>query len=539
MFLSIFVLPIVYLCLCICAEQCPSSKYCRCSKDLTSVTCAHRHLTDQLLNTLQSQLPSSTVVLNLSSNSLTSINVLSNLNNLQTLDVSSNRIRTLPSNLFGKLPQLVSLHLQHNLLKMVPKSFNEISNINLDLSNNPLSCQCSMKWMVKWFETIELLKPIHCQRHDRLTDDDFCARRHDSLQIYPSQSQIVYENDSFHLNCSSTDKHFWTLNGQFYSNESTLFISTLNANHTGLWTCHTADRNRSISLHVFQVRAHHFCPSIQMDTSKGHFYWTRTLTGHTLELTCPFESAAWLNGTVEHAKAFYTCSSNRQWIDLDLSRCAFRSNISREFDRLLSNNESNLLSKLVTYISKVDLEQFQFDDIIFLIDLIDEEQEKYRTFQRTVDEISMFIYRLTDYILQIERRFVHHVQYQSALTRLRSIVEQLLDQANRSWLYVGKQLTAMTLELPLPPTICFIPNRPLLTIICGIVNRQYKRHEVRSTCIVDSLRDSCYLSSHDWPLYSSFCRRIRLVINRRLSTVSLSTVNRHCSRSMATTIAIP
>jgi hypothetical protein len=91
----------------------------------------------------------------------------------------------------------------------------------------------------------------------------------------------------------------------------------------------------------------------------------------------------------------------------------------------------------------------------------------------------MLIYRLTDFILQINQDdfFLIH-QYQLALNRLRFILERLINLTNYSWVYVGKQLTAMTLESPLPPTICFIPNRPLLTIICGIANRQYKRHEV-------------------------------------------------------------
>ena len=453
-------------------EQCPSSTYCICSSDLTRITCTNHQLTDEFL--LNTQFPQSTIVLNLSSNALRSINSLSNLNNLQTLDLSRNKIQSLPSNLFSKFPQLLALHLSNNSLKTIPKAFNEISNIHLDISNNPLNCTCQLKWLIKWFETINLLKKINCQK-----ETDFsCFNKKNFLFITPEQSQIVYENDPFILNCSSNTKLFWTFNQQFYSSNSTIFIPHLQLNHSGLWTCHSLNLNRSISLHVLNIQTNHFCQSIQMDTSKGHFYWPRTLTGQTIQMKCPFGLAAWSINLDQHAKASYTCSANRQWIDLDLSPCAFRTNISRQFDHFLSENQTNLLGKLVTYLSKIDLNQLKFDDIIFLIDLIDEEQEKYISSKQNLEEIAMLIYRLADFILQMNQEIIVIHEYQVALNRLKFILERLLNRTNYSWVYVGKELTAMTLESPLPPTVCFIPNRPLLSIICGIVNRQYKRSEV-------------------------------------------------------------
>lgn len=480
MMLSIYLIGISFLIQTILADQCPSSNYCTCSSDLTIITCTNRRLTDEFLFNLKDQFPESTLVLNLSSNSLTSIHSLSNLNNLQTLDLSSNQIRVLPSNLFSRFPQLSSLYLPSNSLKTIPKTFNEISNINLDISNNPLDCTCQLKWLIKWFETINHRRRINCQKSKQLTEKDFCSSRKSFLHLSPSQSQVAYQNDPFTLNCSSNTEIYWTINGEFYSNQSIISIEHLQFNHSGLWTCHSLNQNRSISLRILNRQTNHFCPSIQMDTSKGHFYWPRTLTSETIHLSCPFKSAAWLNNRSEEAKASHTCSMHRQWIDLDLSQCAFRTNISREFDRLISANQSNLLSKLVNYMSKINLTDLQFDDVVFLIDLIDEEHEKYIVSKRNLEEISMLIYRLTDLILQANREEFQKIhQYRLALNQLRLILEKLIDLTNYSWVYVGKQLTAMTLESPLPPTVCFIPNRPLLTIICGIINRQYKRHEVR------------------------------------------------------------
>ena len=97
---------------------------------------------------------------------------------------------------------------------------------------------------------------------------------------------------------------------------------------------------------------------------------------------------------------------------------------------------------------------------------------------KNIEEITMLIYRLTDFILQIKQDFIFINEYHLALNRLRFILEKLIYLTNHSWVYVGKQLTAMTLQSPIPPTICFIPNRPLLTIICGIADQKHKRHEV-------------------------------------------------------------
>jgi hypothetical protein len=317
---------------------------------------------------LNSQLPNSTILLNLSSNSLTSIKSLSNLNSLQILDLSFNEIRYLPSSIFSKFPQLTSLYIQNNSIKIFPKNFQNLSN--------------------------------------------------NFLQINPQQSQIVYENKQFILNCSSNSKHYWTLNKKFYPSTitspfySTIIIHHLQINHSGIWTCHNVNFNRSISLTVLKNSSNHFCQSIQMNTPKGYFYWPRTLINKKIEKKCPFGPAAWLSNSNKYARAWYTCSSNGQWKNFDISQCGFQTNISREFDRL-SLNETNLLLHLVKYLSKINRNNMKLDDIILLIDLIDEQQEIYKNQDRI-----MLIYHLTDFILQIKHNFIFVNQYQLAITRL-------------------------------------------------------------------------------------------------------------------------
>ncbi|CAF0750989.1 unnamed protein product [Rotaria sordida] len=448
-------------------DECPSLKYCTCSSDKTIIQCTKRQLTNKLLLKLNNQLSKSTILLNLSSNSLTSINSLSNLNSLQILDLSFNKIQHLPSNIFSKYPQLISLNLQNNSLKTIPKSFTKISNINLNLLNNRFHCTCEFKL----FKKNNFFKNVICQNNKPFNENDFCHIKN-FLQINPQQSQIAYENEQFILNCSSNLQHYWTLNKKFYPSTmttfsySTIIIHHLQMNHSGLWTCHSFNYNHSIRLTVLKSSPNYFCQSIQMNTSKGYFYWPRTSINKKLPKYCPFGSAAWLKNSNEYAQAWYTCSSKGQWINFDISQCAFQTNISRVFD-YLSLNETNLLLNLVEYLSEINQDYLQLNDMILLIDLIDEQKDKYQQHDRMI-----LIYHLTDFILQIKKNdFIFSNVYQIAIKRLRLIIEHLLDFTNQSWLYIGKELTAMTIQ---SSTLCYVPNRSLLTIICDIDNQSHE-----------------------------------------------------------------
>ncbi|CAF0840600.1 unnamed protein product [Adineta steineri] len=456
--LIIYVLLLIRLSI---GDQCPSSDYCTCSSDLTIIKCTDHQLTNEILFNINNQLPESTILLNLSSNSLTTIEFLSNLNHLQILDLSYNKIHYIPTDFLSKFPHLTTLYLQNNSLKTIPKTFKKYTNINIDLLNNPFYCTCQSKW----FQTHNQLKNIICQNNKPFDENDFC-RIKNFLEIYPQQAQMIYENEPFILNCSSNSKHYWTLNDKIYPSTiasslySAIIIDHLQIKHSGIWTCHNFNSNRSISLTVLQTSSNHFCPSIRMNTSKGYFHWPRTLINNKIEKKCPFGSAAWLRNSNEYARAWYMCSSSGDWMNLDVSQCAFQSNISRIFDRL-SLTETNLLLRIIKYLSKIDKNNLELFDIILLIDLIDEQQVKYKNQDRI-----MLIYHLTDFILQIKHNFMHFREYRMALTRLRLIIERLLDFTDQPWLYIGKELTAMTMQAPLSLTSCVIPDRSLLTIIC-------------------------------------------------------------------------
>lgn len=76
--------------------------------------------------------------LNLANNQLTHVNYFLNLNNLNVLNLSYNKIDDLPRRLFDSLENLEELYLQHNLLHVIPfQAFAPLHNLKvLDLSHN-------------------------------------------------------------------------------------------------------------------------------------------------------------------------------------------------------------------------------------------------------------------------------------------------------------------------------------------------------------------------------------------------------------------
>lgn len=96
-------------------------------------------------------------VLNLSHNSLQSLNAMfsgTTLPELVELDVSWNFIKT-PGNIFSSLPKLRSLKAESNLMAELNEGdWKAIANDNLrliDLSENPLQCDCHIVWINSTF----------------------------------------------------------------------------------------------------------------------------------------------------------------------------------------------------------------------------------------------------------------------------------------------------------------------------------------------------------------------------------------------------
>lgn len=90
-------------------------------------------------------------------NDLTVFNmtVFSMLRNLQLLDLSNNDIEDVDGNITADLlPQLVSLSLHGNEIETLPGELEPVFSRlhNLTLHDNPLHCNCELRWLAKWLE---------------------------------------------------------------------------------------------------------------------------------------------------------------------------------------------------------------------------------------------------------------------------------------------------------------------------------------------------------------------------------------------------
>ena len=378
--LQLFIYIAVFVALSSSNERCPFVDFCSCSADLTIVKCNNRQLTNGDLIQVNKQLTNTTIFLNLSSNSLTSIKSLPNLPSLQILDLSFNKIRYLSPILYSKFPRLISLCIRNLSLKTLPKPFKNHSTIHLHLPNSS-----------------------------------------------PQTSTILFENNRLILNCSSSSPHYWTQNQHIYpptiiaSSYSILLFPHLQSKHSGVWTCQNSHSNHSISVTILTNSSHLFCPSKQMNTSKGYFIWPQTFLNQRIELPCPHGSAAWLGDGNQYARASHTCSSNGQWTNFDVSQCGYRTNISRQIDRF-SLNEKHFLLHLVKYLTEINRNAITIDDILLLIDFIADQQMKSPNSDRM-----MLIYHLTDLILQIQSPLTSRNDEQShrAMNRFEHIEQEI------------------------------------------------------------------------------------------------------------------
>ena len=100
------------------------------------------------------------------------------LHSLQTLRLDRNRLHSLPRNVFQGMKRLTNLHLDHNQLTSFDKhifidttivcltlSDNQVVKLShatfrpvesvfkiMDISWNPLECNCKVKWLLQWFQ---------------------------------------------------------------------------------------------------------------------------------------------------------------------------------------------------------------------------------------------------------------------------------------------------------------------------------------------------------------------------------------------------
>ena len=201
--------------------------------------------------------------------------------------------------------------------------------------------------------------PCHC-----LFDADgfFCLDSPLELTVFdltPSTNQIVFAGDKLPFQCrasllanNSNMMMSWQHDGAVVvSNRSlgifihsspvladkllmtTMVLERLVVAHSGTWKCVVESLGGNVSKSVNVVVLAEdtgYCSPVVMDTSRGRYSWPRTLAGVVQVLPCVVSSLSHLKTSA----ARYTCDVSAVWTDLDVSRCSYISQMTRDLENM-------------------------------------------------------------------------------------------------------------------------------------------------------------------------------------------------------------
>ncbi|XP_077294796.1 remoulade [Arctopsyche grandis] len=370
-------------------SMCPHKCVCRSvpSTDSTESLKATCGTPNEPINSLQeidfSQLVPLLINLNLSGNIITSLSTNLSFPFLQKLDLSRNNISMIEPDTFSELKSLQKLDLSNNLIKHIFKdvftgldslyrlilSHNKISTISndtfdrlpaltqLDISNNLLKCDCDILWMVNWSQNkkLKLIGNPRCVFPESLNEHSIKKLKTDTFKcesinvlpnaliLQPQNSQVVFEGDSLILKCKapfSTIKTIYNLTWSLPNNideisyisisdvnileeglaESILTIAKLLGNHSGVYTCTYYEHNftklfENISIVVIS-NITKYCPMTVTSNNKGLYTWPGSISGNLVSQPCYNK---------EGALAYYNCSEDGYWSQLNTSACSYAS----------------------------------------------------------------------------------------------------------------------------------------------------------------------------------------------------------------------
>ncbi|KAK3095548.1 hypothetical protein FSP39_015980 [Pinctada imbricata] len=296
------------------------------------------------------------------------------LTNLTKLDLSNNKIGTLNSGMFQGLIRLEKLNLTENRINTIPEgAFNNLLSLKkIEFRSEFLRCDCHLQWIVKWSrdKSVRILTATTCGVPKELKDkalktlkkkDLHCNRPLELplFEIYPKQSQVVFEGDKLPFECRASviDKNtqmVWMRSGRVVeTNRShgiivrtdnsqdgslrihTLVLENLMLNDSGAWRCMvtTPQGNVSNDINIVVISNHAAtCPSITTKTKKGVYKWPRTVAGVVSQQPCKRGKGR---------KALHRCSKKNLWEEVDVTQCEFTDEATRKLQSLAVSRQLN------------------------------------------------------------------------------------------------------------------------------------------------------------------------------------------------------
>lgn len=409
--------------------------------------------------------------LDLSKNNISEIQdgAFANLSSLEKLDLSQNKIANLLPGVFQPLTSLQRLLLEGNFISRLPEGlFEHQSALKiLDLANNPLICDCQLKWLIEWSRInrvrmppgsiCQLPRKLQGTSLSRLTRKDLHCKwplQLPMFELVPHTNQLVFEGDSLSFSCRVSKVEpdtqiVWMLNKDKLSPDtanftisthlspdgsmlvSSLYIKSLERQHSGWWTCQviTSKGNESRKIQVVVISAKgEICPRTVTVNNKGQYLWPETLAGITVEMDCAGTPSAGLG--YQDAHAYYTCNSYGTWENLNTSACPYVSEVTKVLEQFAKTNfslsQTNILDSargLRNYTNDGSLLKDKMDVVY-----ISRTLENYMQFVSRHREITEIIVDIVNTVMSVDRNVLKAAQVEDgACSRFVHILEQLPD----------------------------------------------------------------------------------------------------------------
>lgn len=307
-------------------------------------------------------------------------------------------------------------------------------------------CDCRISWLLQWSQktSVKLVSnpkcgsPVYLKgvplRKLKLSLEKDCSSAKSTggasvVIMKPSDKQIVFEGDALNLQCktpviidneesSILSRIEWSfsneeipftdiqIKNELLSSielmESNLYIPKLYKNHTGDWNCIyiTLHQNYSKSIEVFVISEEtKYCPLAYSSNNKGTYTWPRSIVNNTVSITCQSLN---LSLKVSEQNAYYFCSPNGTWENLDTSACQYVSEptkILQQFSKIntsvLESSElfKNYTSNLRMFRDVVDL-KFAVDTIVNYLNSL------------PIDQVGVVLMDVVNNLLDLPKRYI-------------------------------------------------------------------------------------------------------------------------------------